>query len=151
MLIPLALVLVLAGCGGDGESTGTGPGEGELLPPAGDASGEGGVEVVLEEQEGSGFSGRAELVPQDEATLVVIELDDPGADPNAYLQEGDCTSVSADAAEVLALFLDGRSETTIDEELETLVAGGYVLTLHDPASEDLQSPAACGEIREEGS
>jgi hypothetical protein len=157
VLIPLVLGLVVTACGGEGEAPEATPpptGAQPPVPPAdtvpGEVSAPDSVQVVLEEQDGSGLSGRAELTPEEGATLVVIELDDPEADPTAYLQEGDCTAVRADAAEVLALFLEGRSETTVDEELTNLLNGRFALTLHEDETDDLQSPAACGEIGPEG-
>jgi hypothetical protein len=156
ILIPLALCVAFAGCGGDREAPeATAPTE--ALPPVApadttpdEAGAPGRVQVVLEEQGGSGLSGRAELTPENGATLVVIELDDADADPTPYLQEGDCTAVRADAAEVLPLFLEGRSETVIDQDLTNLVNGRFALTLHLDETGDLQTPAACGEVRAEG-
>jgi hypothetical protein len=158
MLLPLAVGIALAGCGGEGEAPEASPPQTEARPPVspadtvpGEPGAPGRLQVVLEEQEGSGLSGRAELIPENGSTFVLVELDDPGADPIAYLQEGDCSAVRAESAEVLALFLEGRSETTIDQELTNLLNGRFALTLHEDETEDLQRPAACGEVREGGS
>lgn len=151
ILWPLALALPLAGCGGNGDVPGAGSAN-ETAPPAapadtapGEAGAPGRVVVTLEEQEGSGVSGTAELTPESGDTEIVVELDDDEPRWTAYLQEGDCTAVSADAAEVLPLFLEGRSETVVDADLAELVDGSFVIAIHDEEG-DLERPAACGEI-----
>lgn len=158
MRIPLliALAVALAGCGGDGEAPEVTPptqAEPPVAPADTTAGGgaPGAVTVEIEEREGSGLSGRAQLTPEEGATTIVVELDDETALPaGVYLQEGDCTAVSAEAAEVLALFLDGRSETVVDAELAQLLNGRFAITVYAEESEDLQQPDACGEITREG-
>jgi len=157
-LIVVPAALALAGCGGgNGEAPEGLPPPTEARPPVspadttpGEPVGQGRVLVQLEEREGSGLSGTAELTADGDTTSIVITLDDAQAIPDsAYLQEGDCTAVRAEAAEVLALFVEGRSETIVETSLSQLVNGRFAITVYAEATDDLQRPDACGEIRRE--
>ncbi|HVM15985.1 MAG TPA: hypothetical protein VM290_00185 [Gaiellaceae bacterium] len=158
-LVLLLLALGLAGCGGDGQGDGEGtvgapPTEAAPpVSPARTAPGETTAEEMrleLGERNDSGVSGSVVLTPEDADTRIVIELDDPQVLPaGAYLQEGECTAVRPEAAEVLALFVDGRSETVLEQELTNLLNGRFAVTVYLEEREDLQQPDACADIGKE--
>ena len=155
MLGPCVLVLALAACGGGGDAEApevTPPTEAPPpVAPAGTTPGETAatdpLELPLEPRGDSGVSGRVTLTPEESDTRIVIELDDAEVIPaGAYLQEGDCTAVKPDAAEVLALFLEGRSETVLEQELTNLVNGRFAVTVYVEETDDLQQPAGCADV-----
>lgn len=123
-------LLVLAGCGGD---DGGGAGGGE-------------VTVDLAEQNGSGQSGTATLSPAGEGqTLVVLEISNPGADPQpVHIHTGPCAELG-DVVYPLTNLEGGASETTVAATIEELQSGGFAINAHESEA-NIANYTACGDI-----
>ena len=136
-LLTLATGLfVLAGCGGDDDGGGD---------AGGDADG-GEVTVTLAEQNGSGQSGTATLSPAGEgATLVVLEIANPGADPQpVHIHAGSCAELG-DVAYPLANLEGGASESTVNVALADIQGGGFAINAHESEA-NIANYTACGDI-----
>jgi hypothetical protein len=136
-LAAAAGLFVFAGCGGGGGS-GDGDGGGERT---------GGIEIVLEEQNGSGESGTAELTSNGAVTDVLVSTGGLAAGvPNpAGVYKGTCGNIQGEPAYKLPALQEGLSATTLDVSLDELL-NGYVINVQKSAADD--TSVACGAIKE---
>ncbi len=133
LALTIVAILAFAACGGDDDSDGAAA-EGEV------------VTVTLDEQNGSGQSGTAELTAAGDAqTTVVLELSNPpdNAQP-VHIHTGACADLG-DVAFPLTNLEGGTSETTVDVSLTDLQGGGYAINAHE-SEENIQNYVACGDI-----
>ena len=137
---PLAVLLtaVLAGCGagGGGGKHGT----------TTTSSGRQGVLVQLQEQNFSGESGNVTLTPMGPKTKVDIEMASFAANAQpAHIHKGTCAKLDPTPAYPLQNVIDGKSVTTVDVPLSTLLKGKYAINMHRSAKQ-LKVYVACGDI-----
>ena len=124
--IGIALLLLGAGCGGTSSSS------------AAEEAKSDDVYVMLAEQNGSGGSGTARLIPLGKRTKVVLELTGPAATrQQANIHAGSCDQLDPKPAYALSEVKSGTSATTVDAKLTTLRRGSFAIDVHD---------LACGEI-----
>jgi hypothetical protein len=124
--IGTALVLLGAGCGGTSSSS-----------AAEDVNSDD-VYVMLAEQNESGESGTARLVPLGKRTKVVLELTGSAATrQQAHIHAGSCDKLDPKPAYALSEVKSGTSATTVEAKLTTLRRGSFAIDVHD---------FACGEI-----
>jgi Cu/Zn superoxide dismutase len=133
--LTLGLALVGAGCGSEEDDGGTeAQVGGEILM------------VELEEQNGSGESGTAELRGEDGQTIVEISLDGaPAAAQPAHIHKGTCENLDPTPAYPLEDVADGRSTSTEAVTLEELRNGEYAINVHK-SNEEPQTYVACGNL-----
>lgn len=124
--IGTALLLLGAGCGGTSSSS------------AAEDLNSDDVYVMLAEQNESGESGTARLIPLGKRTKVVLELTGPAATrQQAHIHTGSCDQLDPRAAYALSEVKSGKSTTTVGAKLTTLRRGSFAIDVHD---------FACGEI-----
>ncbi len=128
-LVLATLSLAVAGCGGGGEEAGGGE-----------------VTVELAEENGSGQSGTATLVPEGEGTRVTIELSNsPGAAQPVHIHPGTCEDLDPKPAYPLEDVAGGSSESMENTSLEELQNGDFAINVHKSADE-IETYVACGDI-----
>jgi hypothetical protein len=139
-LLPL-LVLTLAACGGDGGGNGAaggGGGGGDDIQP---------VTVTLEEMNGSGKTGTAELHPGAASTEITIALEPPqGDNESIHIHKGTCDS-PGEVAHDIGFTTAGLGQGQAFVSLPELATGEYVLDIHSARSPD--ELIMCGAIPEQ--
>ena len=135
-LLPV-LVLTLAACGGNGGDSGGGGGGGEDIQP---------VTVTLEEMNGSGKSGTAELHPGAASTDITIALEPPqGDNETIHIHKGTCDS-PGEIAHDIGFTTAGLGQGQAFVNLPELTTGDYVLDIHSAKNPD--EVIMCGPIPE---
>ncbi len=106
-----------------------------------------GVDVALQEQNGSGQSGTATLTVNDDGSLhVAIQLSGGSAEPQpAHIHEGSCADLNPQPAFPLTNVVDGSSETDVQLSLDELALGSYAINVHESEAE-ADTYVACGDI-----
>ena len=118
--IGIALLLLGAGCGGTSSSS-----------VAEDVNSDD-VFVMLAEQNESGGSGTARLIPLGKRTKVVLELTGPAATrQQANIHAGSCDQLDPKPAYALSEVKSGTSATTVAAKLTTLRRGSFAIDVHD--------------------
>ena len=143
MKLRLALGLILVGmasaCGGSDDGGGGGGG-------GGDDSG-GTVAVTLEEQNGSGKSGTAELFPGAASTDVTIEITGGASDLDPiYVRSGTCDSPGSEIVHDVGFTNANLGQGQIFETINQVATGEYILIIEDDKT---MKPIMCGEIPEQ--
>ena len=129
------LAVALAGCGGGGGGNTTSTSKSD------DA-----VDVQLQEQNFSGEDGTATLTAHGSQTKVVILMASFAANAQpAHIHKGTCAQLDATPAYPLNNVVKGRSTTTVDVSLSTLLKGHYAINMHRSAKQ-LKTYVACGDI-----
>ncbi len=129
-LVLAALSVAAAGCGGGGV----------------EAAGGDEVTVELAEENGSGQSGTATLVPEGDGTRVTIELSNaPGEAQPAHIHPGTCADLDPKPAHPLEDVMGGSSESMEQVTLEELQNGDFAINVHKSAAE-ADVYVACGAI-----
>ena len=104
------------------------------------------LSIALHEQNGSGESGKAELIAKGEKTEVVLHLAHGGAVPQpAHIHAGTCANLSPKPAFQLKPVVHGKSVTVVDTTLEKLLDGKYAINVHK-SDKEIQDYVACGDI-----
>ncbi|HET8651223.1 MAG TPA: hypothetical protein VFM13_01500 [Gaiellaceae bacterium] len=142
MKLRLALGLVLVGlasaCGGSDDGGGGGGG-------GGDDSGT--VKVTLEEQNGSGKSGTAELFPGAASTDVTIEITGGASDLDPiYVRGGSCDSPGSEIVHDVGFTNANLGQGQIFETIDKVATGEYILIIEDDKT---MKPIMCGAIPEQ--
>ena len=134
-LLPL-LVLTLAACGGNGNGGGGG------------GSDEGGpVTIQLQEMNGSGKTGTAELHPGAASTDITIALEPPqGDNETIHIHKGTCDS-PGEVAHDIGFTTAGLGQGQAFVNLPELTTGEYVLDIHSAKNPD--EVIMCGAIPEQ--
>lgn len=155
----LALVALAAACGGDDDEddaagattalTDTGLTDTEDLEDEAEDALEGlGLTLDLQEQNDSGITGEVEFSPTSEGQVEVkIELDGSEGGPHpAHIHEGSCADLDPQPAFPLEDVVDGRSETTVDVDIDELTAQEYAVNVHE-SPENADVYVACADVR----
>jgi hypothetical protein len=102
------------------------------------------ITIDMQEIDGSGQSGTANITSDGDQVIVSIEIE-PGPDGEpqpVHIHEGNCRDLG-DVAFPLEDVVDGVSESTADVSLSELLAGDYAINVH--LSEDqMDVYVACG-------
>jgi hypothetical protein len=119
-------------CGGDSDGGGGGGGAG------GDT-----VKVTLEEQNGSGKSGTAELFPGAASVDVTIEIMGTSDLDPIHVHSGTCDSPGAEILHDLGFTTANLGQGQIFETMENVATGELVIDIHDDKNDEV---IMCGVI-----
>ena len=134
----LAVVLGVAGCGGGHRNGADGVSTGAIRTTK--------IDVQLQEQSFSGEDGTATLTEEGAKTKVVILMASYAANAQpAHIHKGTCAKLDATPAYPLNNVVKGRSTTTVDVPLGTLLKRHYAINLHRSVKQ-LKTYVACGDI-----
>ena len=135
LVLGLMLVGLASACGGGGDDGGSGGGGGGS---EGDT-----VKVTLEEQNGSGKSGTAELFPGAASTDVTVEIvGESDLDP-IYVRSGTCDSPGTEIVHDIGFTAANLGQGQIFESLGEVATGEFILTVEDDKT---MEPIMCGVI-----
>jgi Cu/Zn superoxide dismutase len=161
ILLLLAVALIAAGCGSDDDQdaaqdaatvlTDTTSAEEtieDVLTEAEDALEDVEVSLDLQEQNDSGITGTATLSPTSDGEVEVeLEVDGSEGGPHpAHIHKGSCADLDPNPAFPLEDVVDGRSETTVDVDIDDLTADEYAINVHE-SPENASNYVACADIR----
>ncbi|HZM19092.1 MAG TPA: hypothetical protein VFB87_06735 [Gaiellaceae bacterium] len=130
MLVGLASA---CGGGGDGGSGGGGGGGG----------GDGTVKVTLEEQNGSGNSGTAELHAGPASTDVTIEMQGTSDLDPIYVRSGTCDAPGSEVVHDIGFTAANLGQGQIFVPINEVATGEFILTVEDDKT---MKPIMCGAI-----
>ena len=137
MKLRLALGVMLVGmasaCGGGGDGGGGGGGGG----------GEENAMVTLEEQNGSGKSGTAELHAGAASTDVTIEIQGTSDLDPIYVRSGTCASPGSEVVHDLGFTTADLGQGQIFVPINEVATGEFILTIEDDMTKE---PIMCGAI-----
>lgn len=161
ILLLLVVALIAAGCGSDDDQdaaqdaatalTDTTSAEEtieEVLTEAEEALEDIDVSLDLQELNDSGITGSATLSPTSDGEVAVeLEVDGSEGGPHpAHIHEGSCADLDPEPAFPLEDVVDGRSETTVDVDIDDLTASEYAINVHE-SPENPSNYVACADIR----
>ncbi|MGA9418443.1 MAG: hypothetical protein WBV40_04780 [Candidatus Cybelea sp.] len=114
--------------------------------PAAATDNSGGRVFALNAQNGSGQHGTVALKPRGAKTVVEIHLlGAPSTAQPAHIHSGSCDHLNPAPKYPLTSVVDGISETTVNEPISVLTAGGLAVNVHKSAT-DLKTYVACGNL-----
>jgi hypothetical protein len=114
--------------------------------PAAATDNSGGRVFALNAQNGSGQHGTVALKPRGAKTVVEIHLlNAPSTAQPAHIHSGSCAHLNPVPKYPLTSVVDGISETTVNEPISVLTAGGLAVNVHKSAA-DLKTYVACGDL-----
>lgn len=114
--------------------------------PAAATDNSGGRVFALNAQNGSGQHGTVALKPRGAKTVVEIHLlGAPATAQPAHIHAGSCAHLNPAPKYPLTSVVDGISETTVNEPISVLTAGGLAVNVHKSAT-DLKTYVACGDL-----
>jgi Cu/Zn superoxide dismutase len=145
LIVPALVLLVAAGCSSTGNDNENVIDE-SLLNEAKQPDAKE-VTVTLDALNNSGESGTATLTEVDGKTVVTLDLTGApkGITQPAHIHVGECPGVGA-VKYNLTFPKDGKSETTLDVNLETIMSSvPLAINIHKSAN-DAKTYVACGEI-----
>ncbi len=106
----------------------------------------GGRVFALNAQNGSGQHGTVALKPRGSKTVVEIHLlGAPSSAEPAHIHSGSCAKLDPTPKYPLTSVVDGISETTVNQPISALTAGGLAVNVHKSLS-DLKDYVACGDL-----
>jgi hypothetical protein len=103
------------------------------------------VYVTLNELNGSGMSGEAELTETDNGTHVSLMVDGATGGQPVHIHFGTCDNLGEVAAPLTDIDASGMSETTVPLTLDELTSEEYAINAHESA-ENIGNYVACGDI-----
>jgi len=110
------------------------------------AENSGGKVFALNAQNGSGEHGTVALKPRGSKTVVEVHLlGAPSAAQPAHIHMGTCAKLDPAPKYPLTSAINGISETTVDQSMAALTAGGMAVNVHKSAN-DLKDYVACGNL-----
>ncbi len=110
------------------------------------ADNSGGKVYALNSQNGSGQHGTVALKPRGSKTVVEIHLlGAPSSAEPAHIHNGSCSHLNPAPKYPLTPVVDGISETTVNQPIAVLTAGGLAVNVHRSAA-DLKDYVACGDL-----
>jgi hypothetical protein len=133
LVLGVMLVGMASACGGGDGGGGGGGGGG-----AGDT-----VRVTLDEQNGSGKSGTAELFPGAASTDVTIEIEGESDLDPIYVRSGTCDSPGSEVVHDIGFTAANLGQGQIFVPLNEVATGEFILTVEDDMTMD---PIMCGVI-----
>ncbi len=102
--------------------------------------------VTMNPQNNSGESGSATLSEVNGKLVVSISLQNGTAEPQpAHIHKGTCANLDPVPTYPLNSVVNGKSETTIDVSLATLMSGQYAINVHKSATE-VTTYVSCGDL-----
>jgi hypothetical protein len=126
------LVGLASACGGGGDGGGGGGG-----------GGGGTVTVTLEEQNGSGKSGTAELHSGAASTDVTIEIMGTSDLDPIYVRSGTCDSPGSEVVHDLGFTTANLGQGQVFVPIDEVATGEFILTIEDDKT---MKPIMCGVI-----
>lgn len=132
LLLGMFVVGLASACGGDSGGGGGGGGQG------GDT-----VRVTLEEQNGSGKSGTAELFPGAASVDVTIEVKGTSDLDPIHVHRGTCDSPGEELVHDLGFTTANLGQGQIFDTMENVATGELVIDIHDDANNEV---IMCGVI-----
>lgn len=133
LVLGVMLVGLASACGGGGDDGGGGGGGG----------GGGTVAVTLEEQNGSGKSGTAELHSGAASTDVTIEIMGTSDLDPIYVRSGTCDSPGSEVVHDLGFTTANLGQGQIFVPIDEVATGEFILTIEDDKT---MKPIMCGVI-----
>ena len=147
----MVLSIIAAACGDDATPTSVPATPTSVIEPTSttvivEETG-GRITVALAERNDSGQSGSATLTGTGDQTEVVIDAI-PGISGIQHLHNGSCDELGAMVHDLGTLGADGTSTTLVEASLESLLAGDFVINLHDKSNAGIYT--SCGAISASG-
>jgi hypothetical protein len=117
-----------------------------LITPAFAADGDT-LNVTFAAQNDSGLSGTATLMEQGGQTMVMIALDgaEDGVEMPSHIHVGTCDNLDPAPTYPLNNVVDGKSDTTVDVDIATLLASPFAINVHKSA-EEITTYVACANL-----
>ena len=134
LVLGVMLVGLASACGGGGDGGSGGGGGG---------GGGGPVAVTLEEQNGSGNSGTAELHAGPASTEVTIEMQGTSELDPIYVRSGTCESPGAEVVHDIGFTAANLGQGQIFVPIDEVATGEFILTVEDDKT---MKPIMCGVI-----
>jgi hypothetical protein len=106
------------------------------------------VTVQLQAQNNSGESGTATLTDMgNNQTKVTLNLSGApaGVAQPAHIHEGTCANLNPTPKYPLTNVMDGKSDTTVNVSLSSIMTGGFAINVHKSAAE-VSTYFSCGNI-----
>jgi hypothetical protein len=138
MILGVLVIGLATACGGSNEGAGGG-GDG------GDAE-SGIVKVTLDEQNGSGKSGRAELHSGAASVDVTIEIDGPSEQEPIHVHRGTCEAPGEEIVHDVGFTTASLGTGQIFATLPEVATGEYVMDIHSANNDEI---VMCGVIPEQ--
>ena len=132
LVLGVMLVGLASACGGGGDDGGGGGG-----------GGGGTVAVTLDEQNGSGKSGTAELHSGAASTDVTIEIMGTSDLDPIYVRSGTCDSPGSEVVHDLGFTTANLGQGQIFVPIDEVATGEFILTIEDDKT---MKPIMCGVI-----
>jgi hypothetical protein len=132
LVLGVMLVGLASACGGGGDGGGGGGG-----------GGDGTVKVTLEEQNGSGKSGTAELHAGPASTDVTIEMQGSSDLDPIYVRSGTCESPGSEVVHDIGFTTANLGQGQIFVPINEVATGEFILTVED---DQTMEPIMCGVI-----
>ena len=132
LVLGVMLVGLASACGGGGDGGGGGGG-----------GGGGTVAVTLEEQNGSGKSGTAELHSGAASTDVTIEIMGTSDLDPIYVRSGTCDSPGSEVVHDLGFTTANLGQGQVFVPIDEVATGEFILTIEDDKT---MKPIMCGVI-----
>lgn len=132
LVFGVMLVGLASACGGGGDGGGSGGG-----------GGGGPVQVTLEEQNGSGKSGTAELHAGPASTDVTIEIQGTSDLDPIYVRSGTCESPGSEVVHDIGFTTADLGQGQIFVPINEVATGEFILTIEDDKT---MKPIMCGVI-----
>jgi hypothetical protein len=132
LVLGVMLVGLASACGGGGDGGGGGGG-----------GGDGTVKVTLEEQNGSGKSGTAELHAGPASTDVTIEMQGTSDLDPIYVRTGTCESPGSEVVHDIGFTTANLGQGQIFVPINEVATGEFILTVED---DQTMEPIMCGVI-----
>jgi hypothetical protein len=133
LVLGVMVVGLASACGGGGDDGGSGGGDG----------GDGTVMVTLDEQNGSGKSGTAELHAGPASSDVTIEIQGESDLDPIYVRSGTCESPGSEVVHDLGFTTANLGQGQIFVPIDEVATGEFILTIEDDKT---MEPIMCGVI-----
>ena len=133
LVLGVMLVGLASACGGGGDGGGGGGGGGGDEP----------VAVTLEEQNGSGKSGTAELHAGAASTDVTVEIQGTSDLDPIYVRSGTCDAPGAEVVHDIGFTTANLGQGQIFVPINEVATGEFILTIEDDKT---MKPIMCGVI-----
>lgn len=133
LVLGVMLVGLASACGGGGDGGGSGGGGGGDEP----------VAVTLEEQNGSGKSGTAELHAGAASTDVTVEIQGNSDLDPIYVRSGTCDAPGAEVVHDIGFTTANLGQGQIFVPINEVATGEFILTVEDDKT---MKPIMCGVI-----
>ena len=134
LVLGVMLVGLASACGGGGDGGGGGGGGGGGDEP---------VAVTLEEQNGSGKSGTAELHAGAASTDVTVEIQGTSDLDPIYVRSGTCDAPGAEVVHDIGFTTANLGQGQIFVPINEVATGEFILTIEDDKT---MKPIMCGVI-----